>query len=568
MAVEVKHAATVVVPDDGTSPVGSDEWNAAHQLTQAGQRMLGKPSAGAGATEEMDGAAVLAFAGAEAAGTAAVAVAAHVAAADPHPAYLTTAEGNAAYAPVGHVGAGGAAHANVVAGGAAGFMTGADKTKLDGIATGATANATDATLRDRATHTGTQAASTISDFNSASRAQTEAALIAGTNITITPAGSGATRTLTIAAAGGGGATNLSYDAATRVIASDTGTDATLPLVSSGNAGLAPASGGGTTNFLRADGTWAAPPGGGGGSPGGSSGQVQYNNAGAFGGAAATEIGAEGTPQLVAGSVPSTPASGRLKLFAVARASRILPAFIGPSGLDSPLQPAIFANRVAIITPNRTTTVSNFGCGSQTAVTLSHPAPSTASMAESLYRTRFQTSTTAGNASGVRTDQQVVRGNGTTGRGGFYHAARFCTGSIALSGGQFFCGLQGSNAALAGEPSALLNLLAVGKDIADTNLQFMRNDGAGAAVKTDLGIAYAANIALNLRVFCPPSSSEIWVLVERINNDGTTTTLLDTSYTTDIPATTTFLAMHCQVRNGATAAAANVDMVQLYVESDY
>ena len=30
-----------------------------------------------------------------------------------------------------------------------------------------------------------------------------------------------------------------------------------------NAGLAPASGGGTTNFLRADGTWAVPAGGGG-----------------------------------------------------------------------------------------------------------------------------------------------------------------------------------------------------------------------------------------------------------------------------------------------------------------
>jgi hypothetical protein len=37
----------------------------------------------------------------------------------------------------------------------------ADKTKLDGIATGATANATDAALRDRATHTGTQAWATI-----------------------------------------------------------------------------------------------------------------------------------------------------------------------------------------------------------------------------------------------------------------------------------------------------------------------------------------------------------------------------------------------------------------------
>lgn len=61
-----------------------------------------------------------------------------------------------------HSGSGGTAHANVVAGGAAGFMAGADKTKLDGVATGATANSTDATLLARANHTGTQAAGTIS----------------------------------------------------------------------------------------------------------------------------------------------------------------------------------------------------------------------------------------------------------------------------------------------------------------------------------------------------------------------------------------------------------------------
>lgn len=55
----------------------------------------------------------------------------------------------------------------------------------------------------------------------------------------------------------GGSTDLSYTDATRVIASSTGTDATLPLMSSGNAGLVPASGGGTTSFLRADGTFTA-----------------------------------------------------------------------------------------------------------------------------------------------------------------------------------------------------------------------------------------------------------------------------------------------------------------------
>ena len=53
------------------------------------------------------------------------------------------------------------------------------------------------------------------------------------------------------------ATNLSYTNSTRVIASSTGTNATLPLMSSGDAGLVPASGGGTSKFLRADGTFTA-----------------------------------------------------------------------------------------------------------------------------------------------------------------------------------------------------------------------------------------------------------------------------------------------------------------------
>ena len=45
--------------------------------------------------------------------------------------------------------------------GAAGSMSATDKSKLDGIATSATANSSDATLLARANHTGTQAAGTI-----------------------------------------------------------------------------------------------------------------------------------------------------------------------------------------------------------------------------------------------------------------------------------------------------------------------------------------------------------------------------------------------------------------------
>lgn len=68
---------------------------------------------------------------------------------------------------------------------------------------------------------------------------------------------------TWAAPAGGTGTNLTYTASTRAVASSTGTGFTFPLFTSTNAGLVPLSGGGTTNFLRADGTWAAPAGGGG-----------------------------------------------------------------------------------------------------------------------------------------------------------------------------------------------------------------------------------------------------------------------------------------------------------------
>jgi hypothetical protein len=50
-------------------------------------------------------------------------------------------------------------------------FTAADDTKLAGIATAATANSSDATLLARANHTGTQTASTISDFSTAADAR-------------------------------------------------------------------------------------------------------------------------------------------------------------------------------------------------------------------------------------------------------------------------------------------------------------------------------------------------------------------------------------------------------------
>ena len=147
----------------------------------------------------------------------------------------------------------------------AGLLSATDKTKLDGVAAGAEVNVNadwnagsgDAQILNKPT-IGTSAGNLVQLDGSARLPAVDGSLLTGLVA----------------------ATNLSYTASTRLLESSTGTDVTLPLVASSTAGLVPASGGGTTNFLRADGTFAAPPGG---SPGGSTTQVQFNNAGAFGG---------------------------------------------------------------------------------------------------------------------------------------------------------------------------------------------------------------------------------------------------------------------------------------------
>jgi hypothetical protein len=66
----------------------------------------------------------------------------------------------------------------------AGLQSPTDKTKLDSVQSGATANATDAALRDRATHTGTQLSTTISDFSTAASTAAPVQSVAGQTGTV------------------------------------------------------------------------------------------------------------------------------------------------------------------------------------------------------------------------------------------------------------------------------------------------------------------------------------------------------------------------------------------------
>jgi hypothetical protein len=314
-----------------------------------------------------------------------------------------------------------------------------------------------------------------------------------------------------------------------------------------------------------------PGGGGGGSPGGSTGELQYNNAGAFAGAANVEVDG-GNLKLVSTSDPTAP-SGGLLLYSKSVAGRHLPKIIGPAGIDTILQVGLHGNAIFLVSPaSGTTAPSAIGGTLTTAATMSvQQTIASANPWLATWRKRFQTSTTAGNASGMRTAYtQWFRGN-AAGFGGFFFRAQLGH-NINLNGGQKFVGLCASTGALAGEPSALVNMCGMGYDAADANTgnwYFMRNDGSGTATKVDLGATNAARAntshGYDLVMYMAPNGSDLYVRITNLHNGAV---VLDTSYNTDLPAVNTGMAFKAEVRNGAVAAADNLEVAKVYIETDY
>lgn len=266
------------------------------------------------------------------------------------------------------------------------------------------------------------------------------------------------------------------------------------------------------------------------------------------------------------SPPSAPASG-LTIYTRPRAGRRFVEMMGPSGLDTSLQPALFGNNVVLWLPGTGTTASiAFGKSWTVGATQAHPALATTNLLTSMSRATFTTSTTSGNASGVRMSaSQFWRGN-AAGLGGFFFFARF--GVVTFqSAMQIWCGLSATTGILAGEPSAQNNTVCIGKDTADVNWQLMFRS-ASAVTKVDLGLAVAANQVLDVMFFAPPNGANITARVVDITSPASPVVLADnTVHTANLPVSTAFLVAHAESRTNAASAVA-IALNRIYVESDY
>jgi hypothetical protein len=269
------------------------------------------------------------------------------------------------------------------------------------------------------------------------------------------------------------------------------------------------------------------------------------------------------------STPAAPATGNLRLFTRTQAGRQLLAMVGPSGLDTNLQPALFRNTVYMWLPGTGTTAAiSFGSNwtarnSGTSAAQAHPIKASTNALTSMNRATFGTGTTATGTSGVQSGATAAwRGNAAN-LGGFFFFSRFGveTHEAAM---RYFVGLSASNANMAADPSTVNNSCGICKDAADSNW-FIYTRSGSTTTKTSTGLAVAAGTILDFFMFAPPNGSDIkFRLVNAV--DGTVY-VDDVSISTNLPTNTTFMYAWagCQSTVGTTAKLLALN--RLYVESD-
>lgn len=271
--------------------------------------------------------------------------------------------------------------------------------------------------------------------------------------------------------------------------------------------------------------------------------------------------------------PSTPSATKLTIYSKSIGGRLMPKWKGPSGLDTPIQPAIFSNSIQCLSPGAATALSAFGTGTPTAVgTLSHPNIAPGSIRTAARRGSVVSAATANSVAELRiTTPQCYRGETVSGLniGGFFFSQRFACVSTTASQRAAF-GLFSTTAAISTtqNPSALTNCIFAGWDSADTNLQIMSNDASGLCNKVDLGSNFPANTntaVFDIVFFSPPGQDKVMWRAARLDVD--VPSVSGEISAANLPATTTLLSWHAYMNNGGTAASVNFDIMRLYIESD-
>ena len=283
----------------------------------------------------------------------------------------------------------------------------------------------------------------------------------------------------------------------------------------------------------------------------------------------------GDLKLAFNNAPATPAAGFVKPFGAQLALRdmlgVQTAAAAPPYLAQPLIGQKSIGRWSAIPGGNSFSADGLTAPTATGTPTSRN-PANTSFAASLRRIGLVSATTAASVSGIRYSSAgfLWRGN-VANAGGFLYVARFFVSDASLvTTANMFVGVEASIAAPTDvAPSTLANLIGIGCDNGDTNLQLYAA-GSAAQARTSLGASFPVNTTgidvYELALYCAPNSAQITYQVTRLNTGAVATGTITAA--ANLPSSTTLMTPQIWRSNGGTAAAVGIDVTGVYTEIEY
>lgn len=273
------------------------------------------------------------------------------------------------------------------------------------------------------------------------------------------------------------------------------------------------------------------------------------------------------------SQPPAPAADKVKIFGRNMGGRMMPAFIGPSGLDSSLQPSLSRNCAVWAQPyGNGTAMDSIGITFSITGTATAANVGTANLHAAMKRVNYHVATASATAvAGVRVAAlQYFRGNPGGKLGGFHFVCRFgpSIGNAANTTRRGFCGFTSlTTAPTDANPSGLPNVLGVGCDNTDSTYHIIYKTGTATATKVNTGIVKSAvdnTEVYELVMFCPPGGTSVHFEFTNL----TTNVVFKHTATTSLPAATQLLAPSAYYSVGGTSSVIGLAFMRMYIETDF
>lgn len=281
------------------------------------------------------------------------------------------------------------------------------------------------------------------------------------------------------------------------------------------------------------------------------------------------------------AVPSAPGADVLRWYARKIAGRIVPKWKTPSGLDTPVQGALWGNNCVMYLPNTGTTAGiNLGCPWAVGTTIGHPAPTAGMYTQMKRTTSTNVITTTNQALGVSsivsTAAQFWRGNSTD-LGGFFFFARFGIETLTAASPnatRLFVGLHsGTTNILVSDTVPAISAIGLWHDTTDgaNVINMYAKDGSTGgkvALSGSPTTPYATGQGYDFYMFAKPNDSEVFY---RLDNLNTGAILSEGSLTANLPAAATFMGPNVGMSNGTAnivASTVAIGVNRIYIESDH